>query len=358
MVYFSEHTNLVEYMIKETKGILVFLVIFLLLVMAGIFFLISENEEIALENGPYEEGEGVGEVYIFECPSENTVKIAYYDNSDSAKVIFNDEEYSLNRAVSGSGARYTNEDESVIFWEHQGEALLEIEGETVAENCRLQSEETGSENEEIENAIIGYLLTQQDFSSQTEEESRNFCIIENLHPEKEFFPYYAWVRCGEFILVDEKLEELSGTSLPVKIDYPEDSLAYDTEKFTHEIPRDGSYYTEDIEEMFPENVREEMLEYRQRRFELSKEKIELEALKWFSSPEFSENENMWEKVKEHIEICNVKEVFQSHDRMVRITLKNDEIIRAVQPELDDVFKILQDSETKKRCKDNIIMSTE
>ncbi|MGM0629423.1 MAG: MliC family protein [Patescibacteria group bacterium] len=354
---------------KRTKDIMIILMIFLLLILAGALFSISQSEEPPLEN---EEKEG--EVFVFECPSGDFIEVSYYENSDSANVIYGEEEYTLNRAVSGSGARYANEDDSVVFWEHQAEAMLEIDGETVAKNCRLptaeeNSEETdreGANNEssEVEDAIVEYLLTKEDFSWKTEEESKNFCVIENLNTEeeeeeeKELFPYYAWVRCGEFTLEDEKLEELSGTSLPVKIDYPEESSAYDTEKFTHEIPRDGSYYDDDLKEIFPEEARNEMSKNRERDINNINEKIELEALKWFSSPEYSQNDNLWEKVKEHIRNCNVKEVSQSHDAMVRITLKNDETARAVQPKLDDIFQIMQNPEIKERCEDDVIMSTE
>lgn len=40
------------------------------------------------------------------------------------------ESYELKSVVSGSGSKYANEDNSVIYWEHQGEATIELAGET------------------------------------------------------------------------------------------------------------------------------------------------------------------------------------------------------------------------------------
>jgi membrane-bound inhibitor of C-type lysozyme len=342
---------------KETKEIMIFLIAFLVLMIAGILFFRSQGEEIDLKNGENKEQES--EVFVFHCPSEDTIEITYYKNNDSAKIIFKNEEYLLNRAVSGSGTRYTNEDESVVFWEHQEEAILEVNGETVAEKCQLPGKETNEEQSNVEDSITEYLLTKQDFSWKTKNESQNFCVVENLHPENYFFPYYAWVRCGEFILNnDSELEELSGSSLPAKIEYPEKSSTYELDKFSHEIPRDGSYYDEDVIEIFPENVRNEMLKYRQEDFILTQEKLEFEALKWFSSSEFSDDINLWENVKKYINNCEVKEVSQTHNKVVTVTLNNNKTIKAVQPEIDDIFEILQDPELKEKCGEDIIMSTE
>lgn len=71
--------------------------------------------------------------FVFECPSGSNIQITYNGNSDTATVIFQNSTYNLSRARSASGARYTNEDESVVFWEHQGKATMEIDGEKFGE---------------------------------------------------------------------------------------------------------------------------------------------------------------------------------------------------------------------------------
>ncbi|MDD4625444.1 MAG: hypothetical protein PHC82_03925 [Candidatus Pacebacteria bacterium] len=109
-------------------------------------------------------------------------------------------------------------------------------------------------NPYMEKAIADYLLTQNDFSWKTEEGSYNFCTIKNLDPEKELFPLYIWAHCGEYVMAEGELENLSGSSGPLKIDYPNELSYYDLQKFSYEAPRDGSYYSEDIKKIFPEKL--------------------------------------------------------------------------------------------------------
>jgi len=110
-------------------------------------------------------------------------------------------------------------------------------------------------NDQVEKAITDYLLTQKYFSWKTTTDSRNFCVIENLNPTEEgLFPLYVWARCGEFVLQNGKLKELSGVSVPAKIDYPNELSFYDLSKFSYEVPRDGSFYSKEIKTIFPLNV--------------------------------------------------------------------------------------------------------
>ena len=117
-------------------------------------------------------------------------------------------------------------------------------------------------NDYIEKSITDYLLTQKYFSWKIMTDSHNFCVIENLNPTEDgLFPLYVWVRCGEFILQNNKLKELSGMSGPAKIDYPNHLSFYDLSKLSHETPRDGSLYLEDIKTIFPLNVQEVILDF-------------------------------------------------------------------------------------------------
>jgi len=127
----------------------------------------------------------------------------------------------------------------------------------------IMEESTSSSfgNDYIKKSITDYLLTQKYFSWKTTTDSRNFCVIENLNPEDTLFPLYIWVRCGEFILQDGKLKELSGTSVPAKIDYPNDLSFYDLSKFSYEVPGDGSLYLKDIKTIFPLNVQNKIADF-------------------------------------------------------------------------------------------------
>jgi len=73
--------------------------------------------------------------------SAQTFTISYSDNADTAVLIYSGTKYELQRARSASGARYTSADGSVVFWEHQGEAMIEIDGERVIEGARDITEE-------------------------------------------------------------------------------------------------------------------------------------------------------------------------------------------------------------------------
>jgi hypothetical protein len=112
----------------------------------------------------------------------------------------------------------------------------------------------GFGNNQIAPAIEAYLLTQKSFNWKTGEGSKNFCVVQNLMPEKELFPLYIYARCGEFIKENGQIKEISGMSGPIKINYPNELSFYDTAKFTHEAPRDGSLYGEDTKRIFPKEV--------------------------------------------------------------------------------------------------------
>jgi len=76
--------------------------------------------------------------FIFACPFGVEIKISYDKEGDSAILLIEDEEYKIHRVISASGARYANDDETIIFWEHQGEAMVEIDGETMYQECKLR----------------------------------------------------------------------------------------------------------------------------------------------------------------------------------------------------------------------------
>jgi len=134
-------------------------------------------------------------------------------------------------------------------------------------------------NDQVEKAITDYLLTQKYFSWKTTTDSRNFCVIENLNPKNDLFPLYVWVRCGEFILQNGKLKELSGISVPAKIDYPNELSFYDLSKFSYEVPRDGSLYSKDIKTIFPLNVQRQIADFNSANLNKKIESIALSSLR-------------------------------------------------------------------------------
>ncbi len=82
-----------------------------------------------------------GEVieYTFACPDGKTFSTSYDFGSNALTLkLEGDVTYVLPQAVSASGARYALVDESVVFWEHQGKATVEVGGTAVHQECVAQ----------------------------------------------------------------------------------------------------------------------------------------------------------------------------------------------------------------------------
>jgi len=147
----------------------------------------------------------------------------------------------------------------------------------IGPNCEFAKCPFG--NDQVGKSITDYLLTQKYFSWKTTTDSRNFCVIENLNPTEEgLFPLYVWTRCGEFILQNGKLKELSGLSVPAKINYPNELSFYDLNKFSYEVPRDGLLSSKDIKTIFPLNVQRQIADFDSKNIN---SRIEAIAVDWF-----------------------------------------------------------------------------
>lgn len=212
------------------------------------------------------------------------------------------------------------------------------------EECPLPEEKLSNfGNSQIEKAIINYLLSEEYFSWKTEDNSYSFCGIENLDSENELFPLYIWVYCGEYIIQDSGLKTLSGFSGPAKINYPNELSFYDLSEFSYEVPGDGSQYVKDIEQIFPAEIRAKIFSFERRNIIERVEKVA------------HTNILSWELIQQAVDDCEVRSVWQTHDKTVGAKLKNGEELIAVEPEIDDIMKIVEIAEIK--CGE-ILMATE
>jgi len=270
--------------------------------------------------------------------SDNNVKVAAIFDITNDMVTFSHPAVgttTLPLAMSASGARYANEDESIVFWEHQDELTI-IKDEIIVfkgkkdNQVKLLSGSFGQE--QLEKGIINYLLTQQQFSWTTTEGSHRFCSVDNLDSENKLFPFYVWAYCGEYIIDNGELKNLSGSSGPVKINYPNELSFYRSDDFSHEAPRDGSYYDDDVREIFPENLHSKI-------FDFNREEI-INRVERFALS----NILTWESIKDAIQHCEVDGVFQAHDRTVLAKVKGGEIITSVEPNIDDIINLATQSE--------------
>ena len=102
------------------KNIIIWAVV-LILIAAAAFFFVSQKPEGEVVGTPASYSDGT------------TVVTASFDN-ENGTVTFTHPSVgtvTLPQALSASGARYANEDESIVFWEHQGEVTITVGGETV-----------------------------------------------------------------------------------------------------------------------------------------------------------------------------------------------------------------------------------
>ena len=198
-------------------------------------------------------------------------------------------------------------------------------------------------NDQIEKAISNYLLTEKHFSWKNRDDSHNFCTIKNLKPDKELFPLYIWACCGEYIVENNKLETISGSSGPVKINYPNELSYYHSDKFSYEAPGDGANYTKDIKKIFPEDVQQKI-------FDHNVEDLIVRAENYAFT-----NISNWNSIKQAIGDCEIKSVMQTHALEITATFKDGKTVIAQEPKIDDIFDII--AENKDKC-GKVIMATE
>ena len=242
------------------KKIILSLVLLILIFIGGWFWWNSRQ----MDEGASSE-ELTSEVY-YSCLERKQIKADFFNGPASSAVlgeppvpggrvdlILSDgRELSLPQTISASGLRYANSDESIIFWSKgEGAFIVENNAETYS-NCAERI--WALESNEADKAVRSFLLSYSQLSWKTQEGSSNFCVFQNLAPERELFPYYLWVRCSEYKMENGELKELSGTSVPVKIDYPNELSYYDLSKFSISIPGDGALYDRDVKKIFPEEI--------------------------------------------------------------------------------------------------------
>jgi membrane-bound inhibitor of C-type lysozyme len=98
------------------------------------------------------------DVYTFST-DKDAVTIQYNDDSSKAELNLNGTTYDLERAISGSGAKYETDDGSVVFWEHQGAASVTIDNETVVDGAVLQTAPTSTEPAASDTTMTSPLLS-------------------------------------------------------------------------------------------------------------------------------------------------------------------------------------------------------
>ncbi len=113
----------------------------------GYWFIFINNDDTP--NVTYNE-----EAFTFVSDDDREFSVRFSEDGGYARLNLNDQEYDLQVATSGSGAKYANKDESVIYWEHQGTAMVEINGNEIFSGATLKSNEADKREEASTNPLF------------------------------------------------------------------------------------------------------------------------------------------------------------------------------------------------------------
>jgi len=113
--------------------------------------------------------------------------------------------------------------------------------------------------EEINNAILKFIVDRGD-NEKHHEYAKTFASMRvYLIEEKErdeLYNIYAWVLEEKYYLENNEIKEDSGSSIPYK--FVVENIEGNFTVTDSKIPRDGSYYPEDMKNIFPSSVRNDM----------------------------------------------------------------------------------------------------
>ena len=81
-------------------------------------------------------------------------------------------------------------------------------------------------------------------------------VVKEYSDYDNFYYAYSWIVDSNFVKKNNIVEEESGSSIPTKVLLGKKGDTYTVLKT--EIPRDGSYYSEDLKKLFPFKIRNKM----------------------------------------------------------------------------------------------------
>lgn len=111
------------------------------------------------------------------------------------------------------------------------------------------------EEAKIYQAIKEYLNNNENESNEKTFISMRVYLLEEKVKDKKYY-IYAWVNTATYYLENNELIKDSASSIPYKFVVEKDNDKYHVTDFR--IPRDGSYYTTDMKNIFPRSVRKDM----------------------------------------------------------------------------------------------------
>lgn len=131
-------------MTRQTWFLLTLLFVLLII---GSYFYNLKNKKITISPVPTSTPIPTLETPIsatFNCPNNAYIQAKFYnDNPSHVELILSDgRNLSLPQAVSASGARYTNANETFVFWNKGDSAFIDENGKRTFDNCQTTSAES------------------------------------------------------------------------------------------------------------------------------------------------------------------------------------------------------------------------
>lgn len=143
---------------KEKRTLWVVIVLLIVLVL---IWLLAKNQDTEQKtNLPEQDQQELVLNNIEVVYSDGDVELHALFNNNERTVSFNLDEVGdviLASTISASGARYANEDETLVFWEHQGEATVTLNEEVIYTGTVVSSTEIESEGNSFDESLEAVL---------------------------------------------------------------------------------------------------------------------------------------------------------------------------------------------------------
>ena len=133
---------------KNTYKILIAIIVVVIIVIGG-FFIYQKYKKVPVVEKPVET---IINSVTFNCANNKNIQAIFY--SSKVDLVLNDgRSMSLPQAMSASGARYANTDESFVFWNKGDTAFVEEGNQTTFKDCSIKPKEIGMANPASVNCV-------------------------------------------------------------------------------------------------------------------------------------------------------------------------------------------------------------
>jgi membrane-bound inhibitor of C-type lysozyme len=121
----------------KKQKILIISVVILILLVPFIFFAFQiKNKDTAQNDAQKKTASARNIIAVYECPNNTFIGAVFHLPEDTVDISLSDgRKLTLPRAISASGARYANSDESFVFWNKGDTAFIEEGNATTYQDC-------------------------------------------------------------------------------------------------------------------------------------------------------------------------------------------------------------------------------